>query len=156
MSAWDVIENRANVGKSVVIADWRCDWIGLGLAEKLASESCTVKLCVNGEMAGQSIQSYVRQQWVGRLHRLGVEVVPYMRLFGADADTVYMQHVITDDAVLFEDTETLVLAYGHQGELALYEALEGKLEAVHAIGDCLSPRTAEEAVLEGLKVGAVI
>ncbi len=27
---------------------------------------------------------------------------------------------------------------------------------VHGIGDCLAPRTVEEAVLEGLRVGAAI
>ena len=156
VTAWDVIENRANVGRSVVVADWRCDWVGLGLAEKLASEGCRVTLCVNGEMAGQSIQSYVRQQWAGRLHQLGVKVVPYVRLFGADADTVYMQHVMTGDAILHEDADTLVLAYGHEAELGLYNALAGRIDDLHAIGDCLSPRTAEEAVLEGLKVGAVV
>ena len=156
VTAWDVIENRANVGNSVVVADWRCDWVGMGLAEKLAAEGCTVRLCVNGEMAGESIQAYVRHQWAGRLHRLGVEVVPYMRLFGADADTVYMQHVMTEEAVLCEDVDTLVLAYGHAAEFALHDALEGKIEALYAVGDCLSPRTAEEAVLEGLKVGAAI
>ena len=31
-----------------------------------------------------------------------------------------------------------------------------EVENLHAIGDCLSPRTAEEAILEGLKTGAVI
>ena len=154
VTAWDVIENRANVGKSVVIADWRCDWIGLGLAEKLASEGCDVTLCVNGEMAGQSIQSYVRQVWIGRLHKLGVRVVPYVRLFGADSSAVYMQHVMTEEAVVFDDIETLVLAYGHQSELSLYEELGEHFEDLHAVGDCLSPRTAEEAVLEGLRVGA--
>ena len=156
VTAWDVITNQANVGRSVVVADWRCDWVGLGVAEKLAAEGCEVKLCVNGEMAGQSIQSYVRHQWAGRLHQLGVSVVPYMRLFGADANTVYMQHTMTSEAVLYEDTDTLVLACGHQGQLELFEALEGKIDQLYAVGDCLSPRTAEEAVLEGLKVGSLI
>ena len=156
VTAWEVINNQANVGKSVVVADWRCDWVGLGVAEKLAAEGCEVKLCVNGEMAGQSIQSYVRHQWIGRLHRLGVLVVPYMRLFGADADTVYMQHTMTSEAVLYEDTDTLVLACGHQGQLGLFEELEGKIDQLYAIGDCLSPRTVEEAVLEGLKIGSLI
>ena len=153
VTAWDVIENRANVGKSVVIADWRCDWVGMELAEKLATEGCHVKLCVNGEMAGQNIQSYVRQ---GRLHRLGVEVIPYLRLFGANADTVYMQHVMTEEAVVHENTDTLVLAYGHKSQLSLYDELVGEFEELHAIGDCLSPRTAEEAILEGLKVASAI
>ena len=156
VTAWEVIENRVNVGGSVVIADWRCDWVGMGLAEKLASEGCAVRLCVNGEMAGESIQSYVRWQWAGRLHRLGVRVMPYLRLFGADHDTVYMQHTMTGDPVLCEDVDTLVLACGHQAELALHDELEGRIEDLHAIGDCRSPRTAEEAVLEGLQVAASI
>ena len=46
VTAWDVLENRVNVGNSVVVADWRCDWVGLGIAEKLASEGCSVRLCV--------------------------------------------------------------------------------------------------------------
>jgi hypothetical protein len=50
----------------------------------------------------------------------------------------------------------LVLAYGHESVIDLYTGLDGKVEALHAIGDCLSPRTAEEAVFEGLKVGAVV
>ena len=156
VTAWEVLENQVNVGHSVVVADWRCDWVGLGIAEKLAAEGCSVRLCVNGEMAGQMLHSYLRHQWAGRLHKLGVEVVPYMRLFAADSDTVYLQHVMSEEAVLFDGVDTLVLAYGHASVIGLYDTLRGKIEDLHAIGDCLSPRTAEEAVLEGLKVGAVI
>ena len=32
INAWQVLEGKANIGGSVVIADWRCDWVGLGLA----------------------------------------------------------------------------------------------------------------------------
>jgi len=156
VTAWEVLENRANVGNSVVVADWRCDWVGLGIAEKLALEGCSVRLYVNGDTAGQMLHSFLRHQWVGRLHKLGVDIVPYMRLFGADADTVYMQHVMSEEAVLCREVDTLVLAYGHESVIDLYAELDGKVEALYAIGDCLSPRTAEEAVLEGLKVGAVV
>lgn len=156
VTAWDVIKNKSNVGSSVVIADWRCDWIGMGLAEQLAIEGCHVRLCVNGEMAGQNIQSYVRYLWTGKLHRLGVEIIPYMRLYGADKDTVYLQHVITQEAVLVGPVETLVLAYGNQAEVSLYDSLSPEISNLYAIGDCLSPRTAEEAILEGLTVGSNI
>ena len=102
------------------------------------------------------LHAFLRYQWAGRLHKLGVEVVPYVRLFGADADTVYMQHVMTEEPVLYDDVDTLVLAYGHASVIDLFNTLNGKFADLHAVGDCLSPRTAEEAVLEGLKVGAVI
>ena len=156
VDAWQVLRDEANVGQSVVVADWRCDWIGLGIAEKLARDGCAVRLCVNGTMPGQTIQQYVRDSWIGKLHKLGVEIIPYVRLAGADSDTVYFQHTTSGEPVICEGIDTLVLSLGHEqvcdlaGELADYG---GEL---HQIGDCRAPRTAEEAVLEGLKVAVEI
>ena len=54
------------------------------------------------------------------------------------------------------ECDTLVLAYGHESEMALCNSVENSDLEVRVIGDALSPRTAEEAVLEGLKVGCEI
>jgi len=156
VDAWQVLRDEANVGNSAVIADWRCDWVGLGLAEKLARAGCRVRLCSNGYMAGQTIQQYVRDAWLGTLHKLGVELLPMVRLFGADAGTAYFQHTASGEAVLCEGMDTLVLAMGHDAEGALADEMEDWPGELHRVGDCLSPRTAEEAVLEGLKVGAAL
>ncbi len=147
-----MLEGEVNIGASVVIADWRCDWVGLGLAEKLAREGCRVRLCVNGYMPGQTIQQYVRDNWIGTLHALGVEMIPYVRLFGADADSVYLQHTMSGEAVVCSEVDTLVLALGHERVAGLADELADYGGEVHLVGDCLAPRTAEEAVLEGLKV----
>ena len=156
VDAWQVLKGEANVGGKVVIADWRCDWIGLGLAEKLTRDGCSVRLCSNGNMAGQTIPQYVRDAWLGTMHRLGVELIPMVRLFGADQDTVYLQHLTSGEAVICEDVDTLVLSMGHEPDRALGETLEDWDGEVHWIGDCLAPRTAEEAVFEGLKVGVMV
>ena len=153
VSANDVIAGRVNVGSRVLIADWRCDWTGLGVAEMLAANGCAVTLAVNGEMAGQHLQPYTRYHWVSRLHRLGVTIVPYMRLHGADEDTVYLQHVVGGDPVVVEDIDTLVVAGHRTPETDLRCALDDLGVIAHSIGDCLSPRTAEEAVFDGLKAG---
>lgn len=156
VSAWAAIRDEANIGRSVVIADWRCDWIGLGLAEKLARNGCHVRLCVDGYMAGQRIHSYVRDHWIGELHKLNVEIVPYARLYGMDGDTVYFQHATSGEPIIIEGVDTLVASLGHARVATLEEELAGWAGEMHVIGDCLTPRTAEEAVLEGLKAAAEI
>ena len=154
VDAWQVISGQANVGTSVVIADWRCDWVGMGLAEKLARDGCHVRLCVNGNSAGQMIQQYVRDTWLGALHELGIEVIPMARLFGVDSDTAYFEHASSDQPIVCEDMDTMVLALGHSPEDGLEAELQGFDAEIIPIGDCFSPRTAEEAVLDGLKVGS--
>lgn len=154
--ASQVLAERANVGARVVVADWRCDWVGLGIAEQLARDGCHVRLAVNGYVPGQSIQQYVRDRWIGELHRLGVEMIPYARLVGVDASTVYLQHTTSGEAILCEGVDTLVAATGNASVNALECALEGYAGEIHMAGDCLSPRTCEEAVLEGLQAALAI
>jgi len=151
VTAWDVLTSRANTRGSVTIADWRADWTGLGVAELLASAGRRVRLCVNGTHAGEMLQSYVRDAMVGRIQKLGVEIIPYAQLYGADDDTAYFINAANGEAMMIEDTETLVLAQGSASEDALLTELEGYAGQVIGIGDCMAPRTAEEAVLDGLK-----
>ena len=156
VDSWAVIRGEANVGQSVVIWDWRSDWVGLGLAQMLAENGCRVRLAVNGIVPGERIPSMVRDYAVGELHKLGVEVVPYVRLFGADADSVYFQHVTSGQPVVMEAVDTLVSHHAPRRNCELAESLDrldGFGGEVTSIGDCLSPRTAEEAVLEGLRAG---
>ena len=153
VTAWQVLREEVNVGSSVLVADWRCDWIGMGVAEKLARAGCKVRLAVNGYMPGQRIQAYVRDQWAGVLHDLGIEVIPYADLYGVDGQTVYLAHVTGKEPIIVEGIDTLVTSLGHDAVTALEEDLADFAGELHVIGDCLTPRTAEEAVLEGLRAG---
>jgi NADPH-dependent 2,4-dienoyl-CoA reductase/sulfur reductase-like enzyme len=153
VDAWQVIGDEVACGARVVIADWRGDWIGLGLATKLVRAGHHVRLAVVANAPGVSVQYYVRDPWIAELSRLGVEIIPYARLFGADESTVYCVHASGGHAIELGDTDTLVVAYGHRSVCDLGDALADWPGEVHVIGDALAPRTAEEAVLEGLKVG---
>jgi 2,4-dienoyl-CoA reductase-like NADH-dependent reductase (Old Yellow Enzyme family) len=161
LDTWDVIRGTTVPAGHVVVADFRSDWIGLGMAQLLAGRGNRVTLAVTGTMAGQRVQQYIRDTMTAAARRARVDIKPTMRLFGADSTAVFLQDVLTGDAVVVEDVAALVLAQGHVPEDALLGELEAAREAgapfeVHAVGDCLSPRTIEEAVLEGLRVGVAI
>ncbi|MGQ7817946.1 oxidoreductase [Metapseudomonas furukawaii] len=155
VDAWEVLRGDVEVGGRVLVTDWRCDWIGPGIAEKLTRAGSRVQLAVNGPHMGEALPLYVRDQLAGELHRLGIAVIPYARLYGCDGDTVYLQHSASGEPIVLEGIDTLVLCQGHQPVDDLREELEGLVE-LHALGDCLAPRTAEEAVYEGLKVGCAL
>lgn len=147
----DVLLERAPIGNSVVVADWRGDWTGMGLAERLARDGCQVKLVVNAALAGEALQIYTRNHYLGRLYHLDVEVITHARLYGSDGDSVYFQNTLTDEPVIFDGIETLVLSLGQQAESHLENELRlARFDPV-TIGDCVLPRTAEEAIFEGLQ-----
>ncbi|UDF32199.1 UNVERIFIED_ORG: FAD-dependent oxidoreductase (plasmid) [Roseateles sp. XES5] len=156
VDAWQVLRKEVKTGGRVVVADWRCDWIGPGIAELLTNQGCSVDLAVNGTHAGELLPLYVRDNIAAELHRIGVRVTPYARLYGGDGGTLYMQHATSGEPILFEEVETLVLCLGHEPVDDLSEALRDLVPEVHVIGDSLAPRTAEEAVYEGLKIAAAL
>ncbi|HEX5524847.1 MAG TPA: FAD-dependent oxidoreductase [Pedococcus sp.] len=156
VNAWDVVSGtQLPRGGRLVVADWRSDWIGLGTALLLAERGHRVTLAVSGYHPGQRIQQYVRDEMLAAAARARIEVVPLVRPYGADDDTVYLQHVLTGEPVIVEDVCGLVLAQGSTSVDALAEELRGDVP-VHLIGDALAPRTVEEAVLEGLVVGEAL
>ncbi|QXI26451.1 FAD-dependent oxidoreductase [Pseudomonas vanderleydeniana] len=151
VDAWQVLRDEVPIGRSVVVVDWRCDWIGPGIAERLVRAGHSVQLAVNGTHCGENLPFYVRDQLAGELHKLGIPITPYARLYGCDDNTVYLQHTASGEPMLFEEVDTLVLCQGHQPVDTLGEQLQGLVD-FQRIGDCLAPRTVEEAIYEGLKV----
>ncbi|WEK06952.1 MAG: FAD-dependent oxidoreductase [Candidatus Pseudomonas colombiensis] len=151
VDAWQVLRDEVQLGRSVVVADWRCDWIGPGIAERLVRAGHQVQLAVNGTHCGENLPLYVRDQLAGELHKLAIPIIPYARLYGCDDSTVYLQHTASGEPMLLENVDSLVLCQGHQSVDDLGQQLKG-LVPFQRIGDCLAPRTVEEAIFDGLKV----
>ncbi len=152
--AWQVIQGRSPpVGHSVVV-DTDGDWIGVGVARILAGRGHRVTLCVNGYGAGEQLQQYVRDASLGALQRERITVVPLVRLFGIDDDSVYLQHVLTEEMIVERGVSGVVLACGHEPVTDLLTSLADRSVEAIGVGDCTAPRTVEEAVLDGLVVGS--
>ena len=65
---------------------------------------------------------------------------------------MYFQNTLTDEPIIIE-ADSLVLSLGQQPVNELEQALADAGIAAQVIGDGLSPRTAEEAVYEGMIAG---
>jgi 2,4-dienoyl-CoA reductase-like NADH-dependent reductase (Old Yellow Enzyme family)/thioredoxin reductase len=164
LDAWEVIRGGerclAGVARGrVVVADWRGDWIGLGVALQLAGQGRRVTLGVTGFAAGEHLQQYTRTAMLAEAARARIAIIPNVRVYGADQDTVYFQHTLTEEPVEVPEVAALVLAQGHRPVTELsadrIAGLDGLADTrVVAVGDCVTPRTVEEAVLEGLTAAA--
>jgi 2,4-dienoyl-CoA reductase-like NADH-dependent reductase (Old Yellow Enzyme family) len=146
----EVVSDRVQVGDRVLIYDWLADWTGVGIAEKLAAQGHEVTLAVNGICAAAAIQNYVRDAAIARLFKLQVKTLPFMRLYGVDGSSAYFIHTAAQESVIIENVDTIVTVYPGVPETSLAAAAKPLCANVQVIGDAMSPRTAEEAVYEGL------
>lgn len=156
MNAWQYLQGTAPQGKSVLITDWRCDWVAPGIAELLVKQGFDVSIAINGLCLGETLPLYVRDELTATAQRLGIKLLPNARLYGYDNGTVYLQHNTSAEALELEGIDTIIACDGQIALDELGDAIEDLGMVLHRIGDCNTPRTAEEAMYEGLKVAAMI
>ena len=117
-------DRRGDPGRGhVVVADWRSDWIGPGVARLLAARGLRVTLAVNAPTPGACSSSTSATRWSGHSVHEGIDVLPWVRPVGIFDDSVYLQHVLTGEPVVLDGTTGLVMACGHQPEAALLAEL---------------------------------
>ncbi|MGP9545992.1 oxidoreductase [Psychrobacter sp. AOP7-B1-25] len=151
IQAIELLSANTLPGGHVVVYDSKGDWIGVGIAEMLAKSGAKVTLAVNGLHVGEALQSYVRDSSAARIHNLGIEIITYARAFGFDDDTVYFHHTAGGEPIILNGVDHLVLSCGGMPNTSPEDEDCWKGLPVTLIGDCLAPRTAEEAVYDGLK-----
>jgi 2,4-dienoyl-CoA reductase-like NADH-dependent reductase (Old Yellow Enzyme family)/thioredoxin reductase len=149
LEAWDVLAGTEPAGPRVVVADWGGDPGGLDAAELLAAAGHEVTLVVASVAVGEGVHQYRRNLYLQRLYRAGVEIRHHLELAAATGDAVRFRNVFAPELRVDVEADSLVLALGRVPEDALGPQLASAGLAVEEAGDCLSPRSLEEAVLEG-------
>jgi 2,4-dienoyl-CoA reductase-like NADH-dependent reductase (Old Yellow Enzyme family) len=146
VDAIDALLDPAGVAGPALVADWGGGWTGLDAAETLAEHGAAVTYACAAAAIGEGVHQYQRNLYLGRLDRLGVELLHHVELV---PEPLGLRHVFSGrEVALPEGVATLVLAQGRAPDDALWRALEGRPGIVRA-GDVLGPRSAEEAILEG-------
>ncbi len=146
VQAWAAIAAPATLEGPILVADWGGEYSGVDAAETLARAGHDVQLACAALMPGAQVHQYARALYLGRLDELGVRIRHHMELVqGARA----LRHVFSYREEAIGAIGTLVLAQGRRPDDALWRELESQAN-VTRIGDILSPRGLEEAVLEGV------
>jgi pyruvate/2-oxoglutarate dehydrogenase complex dihydrolipoamide dehydrogenase (E3) component len=149
LQAWDVLAGPRPRGRRVVVADWGGDAAGLAAAELLDAAGNNVTLAVGSAAFGEGLHQYQRNLYAQRLYRAGLRIEHHAEIAGAKPGRVLLRNVFSPDLETSLEADLLVLALGRVPERTLAGELAGSGVELHEAGDCLGPRTAEEAVLEG-------
>lgn len=140
-TSWDVLAGELPAGNSVLVVDWGGDPSGLDAAEVLAAAGKRVTLAVASVAVGELVHQYRRNLYLQRLYRAGVRILHHHEL---DAEG-RVRNVFAPELVAEVDADDVVLALGRVPvEVDLPDGVP-----CERAGDCLSPRSLEEAVLEG-------
>lgn len=131
----------------ILVADWKGDWIGLGIALRLAESGHPVTLATAANFAGAAIQQYTRTLLVSQALRVGVEFLSDARLVGVDEDTGYLQSTLCE---IVHEVDGVAATIVSAAPRAAVPDLDFGPASVEVIGDARAPRTVEEAVYEGL------
>ncbi len=132
----------------VLVTDWKGDWIGLGIALRLAEAGRHVSLATAANFAGAAIQQYTRTLLVSQALRSGrIAFINDARLVGVDADTGYLQSTLCE---VVHEVSGVAATIVSAAPRSVPVDLDFGAASVTVIGDAVAPRTVEEAVYEGL------
>lgn len=157
----EVLEGRARPDGRVVLVDELGFHQATSVAELLADRGCSVEIVTPGMVVGQDLGITLDlETWNvkadGKGIRQSTDLVP---MGAAVTDTggvvLTLQHHPTG-ATRRRVADWVVCAVNQQPESGLWQALRDAPFPVHRVGDCLAPRRAHAAVIEGHRVAVAL
>ena len=142
-------QDACRAARRRLVVDWGGDLSGLDAAEVLAAAGRTVTLAVTSVAAAEGVHQYRRNLYLQRLYRAGVTILHHFELVSVAGTAVSLRNVFAPEIVQTIHVDAVVLALGRVPEDSPAAELRQHGLAVEEAGDCLSPRSLEEAVLEG-------
>ena len=153
MTAKDVLDGDVPANCSVVVVDTRGLHPGSDVSEILLDHGNRVEMATTAPYAGSNLQPLVWRMIYERLLNKGLVVSTFTEMAGLGEGSVTLRSTVTGREESREGVDVVVFADTRRAEDGLYRGLKGRVEELYAVGDCLAPRTVEQAMYEGHKVG---
>jgi 2,4-dienoyl-CoA reductase (NADPH2) len=153
----DILSGEIKPGKRVLVVDRLGFHEATSVAEYLAEQGCEVEVLTPTLYVGQDLGVTLDlENWYRQARRLGIKCTPNHSVLGIDNGTVTALHNYSGQMVSFGPADTVVLAVHRRADDGLYRALKGRVPALYRIGDCVTPRRAHAAIIEGEQIGRTL
>jgi 2,4-dienoyl-CoA reductase (NADPH2) len=159
----EVIDGTVRPSGRVVVVDDLGFHQATSAAELLADRGCEVEVITSAMVIGQDLGITLDlETWQMKAHARGIaqrtDVVVLDSREGAGPGGSLVLELLhhPTGAALELECDWAVCAVPPEPEDALWHALAGAPFEVHRVGDCLAPRRAHAAVIEGERVGAAL
>jgi pyruvate/2-oxoglutarate dehydrogenase complex dihydrolipoamide dehydrogenase (E3) component len=149
VQAVDVVNGKAKVGDTAVVIGGR--YLGMEVAIMLTKQGKKVSLVTERELGrnGRWVERNIKITLKDRLIARGVHIYPFSPVKEIRDNGVM---IVQDKELIFLEADTVVLAIGFQSQNKLLEELKGVVPEIYAVGDCVEPRDAMEAIGEAFEV----
>jgi mycofactocin system FadH/OYE family oxidoreductase 2 len=157
----DVLEGRVSPGGEVLVVDELGFHQATSVAELLADRGCRVRISTPGMVVGQDLGITLDlEMFIVRAGNKGIRQTTDEVVMSASPDEsggVVLQILTHTTGAMSEVGVDWVVCAVHQTpEDGLWQALKDAPFEVHRAGDCLTPRRAHAAVIEGDRVGGAL
>lgn len=153
LSPWDVLLERAEIGRRVVVLDDDGTRYSAGVAEVLLDRGHDVELlCPFPALLPGTVGTQDMGELYARLLGKGLRYRTGWWGFGFDGATLQAANLFTRQPEAIA-ADAVVLAIGREAEDDLYHELKGRVANLHRIGDCVAPRKLDQAIYEGELAG---
>ena len=149
-------DSRA-LGQRVVILEETGFYLPLGLAEILAAGGAHVEVVTPRAMVGEDVMRTLDLPFVmPRLEQAGVVCSAHTNVDKIEGDAVHVRSVWGGQPRVIEGVDTVVVSMLRSPNDVLYRALEGRVAALHRVGDVVAPRRPIQLMYEGEELGRAL
>ena len=150
----DVLTGAAEPSGSVVVIDELGFHHATSVAELLADRGCSVEIVTNGMVVGQDLGVTLdMENWWIRAGAKGIVQTTDLVPMGMDGTTLNLLHHPTGQ-MQTRTPDWVVLAVPANPVEWLYHDLRSAGWSVERVGDCVAPRRAHAAVVDGERAGS--
>ena len=154
----DVLDGKIVIGQNVVVYCGEYHFQGVTVADTMLDQGKTVEIVTPTiAPAPHGLAEGLTWEVINmRLHQKNIQNIRVLSAVTDFADGLVKGINVFNEVPFEIPCDTLISSFGGVADESLYFALKGEVAELHRIGDCVTPRRADNAIYDGAKLGRLI